>query len=153
MPSVTLERKPSGLPTASAIWPTWSLEESANLAALRPGASTWITARSSAAKVPTSVPLTCLPLARVTLKVFEVPTTWLFVTMSPLASKTMPEPSPSEVWIWTTEGSTALTTPSYSCWSCWATEEVDVDAVDCWAFGARLVLGGCVRGAEHEKCH
>ena len=68
------------------------------------------------------------------MKVFAVPTTWLFVTMSPLESKTMPEPSPSEVWIWTTEGSTALTTPSYSCWSCSATDD------DCCAFGAALRL-------------
>ena len=42
------------------------------------------------------------------MKVFELPTTWSFVTMSPFESKTMPEPSPSLVWIWTTEGETLL---------------------------------------------
>src|ERR671931_469423 len=33
-------------------------------------------------------------------------TTWALVTMSPWSSKTTPEPRPSGVLIWTTEGST-----------------------------------------------
>jgi hypothetical protein len=38
------------------------------------------------------------------------PTTWLFVTTFPRASNTTPEPSPEDVWIWTTAGETVLTT-------------------------------------------
>ena len=45
----------------------------------------------------------------------SVPTTWAFVTMLPLASKTTPEPSPLCVWIRTTDGPTTLTTLVKSC--------------------------------------
>ena len=41
-----------------------------------------------------------------TVKVVASPTTWAFVTMWPFESKTIPEPRPSEVSIWTTDGAT-----------------------------------------------
>jgi hypothetical protein len=44
----------------------------------------------------------------VTVKVFAVPTTCAFVTMFPAESKTTPEPRPSLVSIWTTDGETFL---------------------------------------------
>ena len=56
MPSVTLERRPSGLPIASATSPTSIFEESANEAGGGVTPSAWTTARSSAGKEPTSVP-------------------------------------------------------------------------------------------------
>jgi hypothetical protein len=57
-----------------------------------------------------------LAVARVTWKPPALPaTTWLLVTTSPPASKTMPEPSPWPVWISTTEGPTRLTTWTNCC--------------------------------------
>ena len=67
--------------------------------------SSLITARSSAGNVPTSVPGGG-PSAIVTSKVLAVPTTWALVTMCPWSSKTMPEPRPWSVSIWTTFGET-----------------------------------------------
>ena len=43
-------------------------------------------------------------------------TTWLLVTMSPVVSKTTPEPSPCEFWIWTTEGESSCTTEVIAFW-------------------------------------
>jgi hypothetical protein len=40
-----------------------------------------------------------LPVESVTVTCFAEPTTWAFVTTSPLPSKTIPEPSPWDVWI------------------------------------------------------
>ena len=54
MPSVTLDRSPSGLPIASAMSPTWSLPESANRAGFRLAPLTLTTARSSGGNEPTS---------------------------------------------------------------------------------------------------
>jgi hypothetical protein len=56
MPSVTLERRPSGFPIAIAKFPTSSLLESANVAGVSFARETWTTARSSGAKRPTSEP-------------------------------------------------------------------------------------------------
>src|SRR5215467_8735469 len=56
IPLVTLLVRPNGLPIANTMSPTATLLESANLAGLSPEASlTWITAKSSGGKVPTSV--------------------------------------------------------------------------------------------------
>ena len=73
------------------------------------------TARSSAAKSPTSRAGYCFPSARVTWKLLAPSTTWALVTTLPVASKTMPEPSPWLVWIRTTEGLTCLTTWTNCC--------------------------------------
>ena len=54
MPSVTLERSPSGLPIAIARSPTWSALESANVAGASCAPDTRTTAMSSGAKRPTS---------------------------------------------------------------------------------------------------
>ena len=45
------------------------------------------------------------------------PTTWAFVTMSPLESKTTPDPSPELVRISTTDGSTSLIATVNDVWS------------------------------------
>ncbi len=78
MPSVTLDWRPSGLPIAIAMSPTRSLDESAKIAGFRFAPDdTLITARSSAGNVPTSVPLSCLPVwYGVTVNVVALPTTW-----------------------------------------------------------------------------
>ena len=115
IPSVTLDCSPSGLPMARATSPTCSLEESAKAAGCRPLASMCSTARSSAAKPPTSRAGYCFPSARVTWKLLAPSTTWALVTTLPVASKTMPEPSPWLVWIRTTEGLTCLTTWTNCC--------------------------------------
>ena len=107
MPSVTLELSPSGLPMAIAMSPTRSFEESAKVAGRSPVPLTLITARSSGVKRPTSVALRRFPVEVVTVNAVAVPTTWSLVTMLPFLSKTIPEPSPSEVLICTTEGETA----------------------------------------------
>ena len=79
------------------------------------------TARSSAAKSPTSRAGYCFPSARVTWKLLAPSTTWALVTTLPSASKMMPEPSPWLVWIRTTEGLTCLTTWTNCC--CWASAD------------------------------
>jgi hypothetical protein len=55
MPSVTLDRNPSGLPIAIARSPTRSLDESAKDAGSRSAPETLITARSSGGNEPTSL--------------------------------------------------------------------------------------------------
>ena len=55
IPSVTLDRSPSGLPIAIARSPTSSFDESANVAGLRRAPETLITARSSGANEPISL--------------------------------------------------------------------------------------------------
>jgi len=55
MPSVTLDRNPSGLPIATARSPARSLDESAKDAGRRSAPETLITARSSGGKEPTSL--------------------------------------------------------------------------------------------------
>src|SRR5690242_15309508 len=116
MPSVTLERRPSGLPIAIAKSPTSSLLESANAAGASFAPETRTTARSSGAKRPTSdAPYECAPA----VTVYGPPpaTTWLFVTMSPFVSKTTPEPSPPGFWIWTTDGESSCTTAVIARWN------------------------------------
>src|SRR3954447_7686899 len=110
IPSVTLDCSPSGLPIAIARSPTFSIDESANFAGFSPAPETLMTARSSGGKAPTSFPWYCLPLEVVTVNDFAPVTTWLLVTMSPAASKTIPEPSPVLSSICTTDGETDCTT-------------------------------------------
>ena len=115
IPSVTLERRPSGFPIAIAKSPTWRALESANAAGVRCRPDTRTTARSSGGKRPTSdAPYECAPA--VTVNGPLAPTTWLFVTMSPFESKTTPEPSPCGLWIWTTDGDSLCTTAVTACW-------------------------------------
>src|SRR5882672_911984 len=90
--------------------PTESFEESPKVAGRRPVAATWTTARSPAGYVPTSVPGNTWPSDMVTLKMVAPATTWLLVTMSPLASNTTPEPRPVFVSMTTTDGLTRPTT-------------------------------------------
>src|SRR3954469_2148598 len=110
MPCVTLERRPSGLPIASAYSPTRTREESAKVAGRSLALGTDTTARSPWGKEPTSAPGWVEPSARVTRKVFEPATTCALVTTWPAVSSAMPEPSPRELWIWTTEGIALATT-------------------------------------------
>jgi hypothetical protein len=105
MPSVTLERRPSGLPIASARSPTFSFDESANRAGLRPVSVVRMTARSLAAKAPRSVARCRVPSCVVTVNVRAPETTWAFVTMSPSPSNTIPDPSLPVLSICTTDGS------------------------------------------------
>ena len=69
------------------------------------------------------------PVEVVTVKVVAVPTTWLLVTMSPLPSKTIPEPRPSLVWICTTDGETRLKTPAKAFWRSLAAEVAEAGDV------------------------
>jgi hypothetical protein len=85
IPSVTLERRPSGFPIASAKSPTSSFAESANVAGRGVVPLTLTTARSLAGKLPTSVP-SYVPFASVILNVLKFPTTCAFVMMLPLPS-------------------------------------------------------------------
>src|SRR2546430_1725212 len=93
--------------------PTTSFEESPKVAGFRLPSLTLTTATSLAGNVPTSVALKLLPSAVVTLKRDSLPTTWALVTMSPLPSKTIPEPRPLVVSITTTDGLTCWTTATY----------------------------------------
>ena len=86
MPSVTVPVRPSGLPMASTISPTFTAAERPNDAGCSDPAPDWtrITARSSGANTPTTVAASGLPpLARPTCNAVAVPTTWALVTMSP----------------------------------------------------------------------
>ena len=75
MPWVTLDCRPSGLPIASASSPTFTCEESANVAGCRFAPCTSITARSPCANAPESV-ASCLPPSDVvTVNVRALPTT------------------------------------------------------------------------------
>src|SRR4051812_18809063 len=92
MPSVTLERSPSGFPRASTMSPTATCDESANVAARGLAPAMRITARSLAASRPMAVAGWLSPDASVTTKRVAFPTTCALVTTSPRASKTTPEP-------------------------------------------------------------
>jgi hypothetical protein len=94
IPCVTLDRRPSGLPIAIARSPTLSLDESAKDAGLSRARVALMTARSSGGNAPTSFAPERFPFDVVTVN--EVPplTTWLFVTMSPVASTAIPDPRP-----------------------------------------------------------
>jgi hypothetical protein len=86
------------------------LDESANVAGFSPVPEILITAMSSGGNEPTSLAGYCLPVEVVTVNDVAPLTTWLFVTMSPRESKTMPEPSPVWSRICTTDGDTEPTT-------------------------------------------
>src|SRR5580704_12679489 len=117
IPSVTVPVNPSGLPMASTISPTRTALDFPKVACRNVPAAprTRITARSSGANTPrTAAANVLLPLGSLTRTSLAEPTTCALVTISPSASKTTPEPSPSGVVICTTEGSTVATTRSYS---------------------------------------
>src|SRR5262245_35792854 len=118
IPSVTVPVSPSGLPIASTISPTRTALDLAKVAgrSVAGGFCTRITARSSGANTPrTRAASVLLALGSLTRTFLADPTTCALVTMSPLVSNTTPEPSPSDVVICTTEGSTRATTRSYCC--------------------------------------
>ncbi|CAM5677942.1 hypothetical protein STENM327S_07060 [Streptomyces tendae] len=75
--------------------------------------SSLMTARSCSGYEETSFAVR-VPSARavVTRNDLVSPTTWALVTTCPLSSYTMPDPSESPAWIWTTDGSTSLITRS-----------------------------------------
>ena len=62
MPSVTLKLSPNRFPIAIVMSPTRNLDESAKAAGWSPEPGTLITARSSGANPPTSVPCSRLPV-------------------------------------------------------------------------------------------
>src|SRR5258708_1962372 len=70
IPSVTLERRPSGFPIATAMSPTWSFDESVNTAGLTFEPLTLTTARSSDERAPRSAALFRLPFGVVTTNEF-----------------------------------------------------------------------------------
>jgi hypothetical protein len=107
MPAVTEPCRPSGLPIASTVSPTRTSSLLAHLANVRSVASTFSTARSVFASVPTTVADTCLPLLNETVTVRAPSTTWLLVTMLPSADTTTPEPSPAFVLTSTMAGCSA----------------------------------------------
>src|SRR6185436_9542251 len=112
MPSVTLERSPSGLPRASTMSPTATCDESAKVAGRGRAVAMRITARSLAASRPTTFAGWLWPEASVTTRRVACATTCALVTTSPRASKTTPEPRSCGVRICTTDGATARTTRS-----------------------------------------
>src|SRR5664279_1388597 len=126
IPSVTLDWRPSGLPMARTKSPTDRAEESPKVAVVRPVALIRMTAMSSGAYVPTRVPGNERPSESVTVKVVSVPTTWAFVTMSPLVSYTTPEPRPALVSISTTDGVTCLMTATNWSWSATALPDAGI---------------------------
>src|SRR5690349_5105622 len=120
MPSVTVEARPNGEPTATTSWPTARSLELPILAGVRPE-TPWalMTARSVTGSVPTIVALAVLPSLKLTdilPPLAATAATWLLVRISPLLLKMMPEPEPEPCWpstlIFTTDGKTALATPS-----------------------------------------
>src|SRR2546429_3424392 len=118
IPSVTVPVSPSGLPMASTISPPRTSLDLPNVAGRIAvgGFCTRITARSSGANTPRTLAASVLlVLDSLTCTFLAVPTTCAFVTMSPCLSNTTPEPSPCDVVICTTEGSTLATTRSYCC--------------------------------------
>ena len=80
MPDVTVDSKPEGLPTATAIWPTMG-SLPAKLAAGRLLRSTLTTAMSVVGSVPTTCPCSVEPSAKATSTLREPSTTWLLVMM------------------------------------------------------------------------
>ncbi len=114
IPSVTLEARPRGLPIAITMSPTSSFDELANVAGRSLPPFTLMTARSSCGNAPTSFAVSFLPADVVTVKLVKPLTTWLLVTTWPFESKTMPEPSPAGVRIWTTDGDTCRKTVTYA---------------------------------------
>src|SRR6478672_1966357 len=117
MPSVTLERSPRGFPRASAMSPTSTCDESENVAGRGRAPAMRITARSFAASRALAVAGWLSHEAGVTTRRVALPTTCAFVTTSPRASKTTPEPRSCGVRICTTDGETARTTLTNSCCS------------------------------------
>ena len=65
-PAVTVQSKPNGLPTATAIWPTRSADESPNATGVRSGACSRTTARSVSGSSPTRWPGSLRPSSSVT---------------------------------------------------------------------------------------
>src|SRR4051812_15142368 len=115
MPSVTLERRPSGLPTARTTSPTRT-PLSSNVAGESRAPASRITARSCCGSAPTSAAECSSPPASVTVKRCAPRVTWALVTTLPPPSKTTPDPRPTPDLIWTTWGETRRTTLTNCCW-------------------------------------
>src|SRR6266567_1873063 len=113
MPAVTVPSRPSGLPMARTVSPTWTSALGANVAAVSPETPAALTtARSLAASVPTIVAVAVLPSENVSRTVLPraVATTWLLVSTYPSAVNTTPDPSAEPVLIDTTLGWTFAAT-------------------------------------------
>ncbi len=80
MPTVTVFSKPSGLPRATASWPTWGRLVS-NVAAGQTGLVDLEHRDIGSGSVPTSVAGSCSPDAKATVYCVPLATTWLLVTM------------------------------------------------------------------------
>src|SRR3954452_2878205 len=97
-PVVVVLDRPSGFPIAMTGSPTFSCEESANVAGTRSRGGCWMarSARSGEGRVPTIVSLYVRPSARTTEMVAPEPaaTTWLLVSTRPDVSSTTPDPCP-----------------------------------------------------------
>src|SRR4051794_12552164 len=115
MPSVTLDRSPSGLPTARTRSPTRT-PLSSNVAGESRSPASWITARSFRRSAPTSAAECSSPPASVTVKRWAPAVTCALVTTSPAPSKTTPDPRPTADLTWTTWGETRRTTVTNCCW-------------------------------------
>ena len=86
---------PNGLPTATTQSPTFdfSLSPQVTKGSFLPPASIFRSARSVFSSRPTTVPGCRLLSCRITVILSALPTTWLLVTIRPLASMMKPEPS------------------------------------------------------------
>ncbi len=93
MPSVTVELRPNGLPTASTRSPTSNFSYSAHFSDGKSLASILTTAKSVFGSVPTTFAENSRRSLRVTVIWVAPSTTWLLVTMNPLESKMTPEPA------------------------------------------------------------
>ncbi len=94
-PAETVLWKPSGLPMATASWPTRRRSESAKAAKGRRAASAFITARSVAGSVPTTRTGYVSPSVSVIVSSPEFSTTWLLVRTNPSGAMISPLPAPS----------------------------------------------------------
>ena len=114
IPVVTVPPRPSGAPNATTCWPTRSESELPRVTGVSPE-TPWArsTARSELGSLPTICAGALVPSwnrATTWPPFAAASTTWLFVSRSPSALSTMPEPSPAArtpwTWSWTTLGST-----------------------------------------------
>ena len=79
-PAVTVQSKPNGLPTATAIWPTRSADESPNATGVRSGACSRTTARSVSGSSPDQVAGQLAPVEQRDVIRLAPLTTWLLVS-------------------------------------------------------------------------
>src|SRR6478736_5667898 len=130
IPLVTVSSRPNGLPIATTPCPTATASELPSVRGCRTelGASSFSTARSVEASLPTSVALYVAPFHIFTEMDCAPSTTCSFVITWPLSSRTKPEPS--ACWLcdwpnwsdWPAEVTVISTTPLLARWYTCATE-------------------------------